>query len=114
MSLLICVGQRSHIIPISRSFSSQKIFDAAQDMVKTQLYTRCSCFSLFDMTPKLCCTTCIYRKFGYVDFASEADMQKALELNGKKVLGQEMKLDMPRTKDGAQEGKKGACIRHFL
>lgn len=39
-------------------------------------------------------------------------MQKALELNGKKVLGQEMKLDMPRTKDGAQEGKKGAPIRH--
>lgn len=37
-------------------------------------------------------------------------MQKALELNGKKVLGQEMKLDMPRTKDGAQEGKKGKNI----
>lgn len=34
-------------------------------------------------------------------------MQKALELNGKKVLGQELKLDMPRSKEGSQEGKKG-------
>lgn len=60
---------------------------------------------------KGCCMTCLHRKFGYVDFASEEDMQKALELNGKKVMGQELKLDMPRSKDGAQEGKKGqTCI----
>lgn len=46
-----------------------------------------------------------------MDFASEEDMQKALELNGKKVMGQELKLDMPRSKDGSQEGKKGqTCI----
>lgn len=42
-----------------------------------------------------------------MDFASEEDMQKALELNGKKFMGQELKLDMPRSKDGSQEGKKG-------
>ena len=47
------------------------------------------------------------RKFGYVDFASEEDMQKALELNGKKVMGQELKLDRARSKDSSQEGKKG-------
>lgn len=48
-----------------------------------------------------------HRKFGYVEFASEEDRTKALELNGKKVLGQEMKLDMPRSKESNQEGKKG-------
>ena len=37
------------------------------------------------------------KKCGYVDFASEEDMQKALELNDKKVMGQELKLDMPRS-----------------
>ncbi|XP_067452837.1 nucleolin isoform X2 [Thunnus thynnus] len=46
------------------------------------------------------------KKFGYVDFASEEDMQKALELNGKKVMGQEVKLDRARSKDSSQEGKK--------
>lgn len=51
--------------------------------------------------------TCLNRKFGYVEFASEEDRTKALELNGKKVMGQEMKLDMPRSKESNQEGKKG-------
>ncbi|KAM7409567.1 hypothetical protein PAMA_001178 [Pampus argenteus] len=46
------------------------------------------------------------KKFGYVDFASEEDMQKAMELNGKKVMGQELKLDRARSKDSSQEGKK--------
>uniref|UniRef100_UPI0037E78578 nucleolin n=1 Tax=Semicossyphus pulcher TaxID=241346 RepID=UPI0037E78578 len=46
------------------------------------------------------------KKFGYVDFASEEDMQKALELNGKKIMGQEVKLDRARSKDSSQEGKK--------
>ena len=54
-----------------------------------------------------CCVTCFNRKFGYVDFASEEDMQKALELNGKKVMGQEVKLDKARSKDSSQENKKG-------
>lgn len=58
---------------------------------------------------------CLNRRFGYVDFASEEDMQKALELNGKKVMGQELKLDMPRSKDGSQEGKKGKIhLRKFI
>ncbi|XP_074490672.1 nucleolin [Sebastes fasciatus] len=46
------------------------------------------------------------KKFGYVDFATEEDMQKALELNGKKVMGQELKLDRARSKENSQEGKK--------
>ena len=51
--------------------------------------------------------TCLTRKFGYVDFSTEEDMQKALELNGKKVMGQELKLDRARSKENSQEGKKG-------
>ncbi|XP_074524644.1 nucleolin [Halichoeres trimaculatus] len=46
------------------------------------------------------------KKFGYVDFASEEDLQKALELNGKKIMGQEVKLDKARSKDSSQENKK--------
>ncbi|XP_023258462.1 nucleolin [Seriola lalandi dorsalis] len=46
------------------------------------------------------------KKFGYVDFSTEEDMQKALELNGKKFMGQELKLDRARSKDSSQEGKK--------
>lgn len=42
-----------------------------------------------------------------MDFTSEEDMQKAMELNGKKFMGQELKLDMPRSKDASQDGKKG-------
>ncbi|KAM6921304.1 nucleolin [Xenentodon cancila] len=46
------------------------------------------------------------KKFGYVDFASEDDMSKALELNGKKIMGQEVRLDKARSKESSQEGKK--------
>uniref|UniRef100_A0A8C9RBV8 Nucleolin n=1 Tax=Scleropages formosus TaxID=113540 RepID=A0A8C9RBV8_SCLFO len=46
------------------------------------------------------------KKFGYVDFASEEDLQKALELNGKKFMGQELKLDKARSKETSLEGKK--------
>ncbi|XP_061634201.1 nucleolin [Phyllopteryx taeniolatus] len=46
------------------------------------------------------------KKFGYVEFSCEEDMQKALELNGKKVMGQEIKLDKARSKENSQEGKK--------
>ena len=49
----------------------------------------------------------LFRKFGYVEFSSEEDMQKAMELNGKKVMGQELKMDRARSKDSAQDGKKG-------
>lgn len=40
-------------------------------------------------------------------------MQKAMELNGKKVMGQEVKLDKARSKENAQEGKKGKCLPFF-
>uniref|UniRef100_A0A3B5L9G7 Nucleolin n=1 Tax=Xiphophorus couchianus TaxID=32473 RepID=A0A3B5L9G7_9TELE len=46
------------------------------------------------------------RRFGYVDFANEEDLNKALELNGKKFMGQEVKLDKARSKESSQEGKK--------
>lgn len=46
------------------------------------------------------------KKFGYVDFASEEDLQKGLELNGKKVMGQEVKLEKARSKEGSQDSKK--------
>uniref|UniRef100_A0A3P8WAE9 Nucleolin n=1 Tax=Cynoglossus semilaevis TaxID=244447 RepID=A0A3P8WAE9_CYNSE len=46
------------------------------------------------------------KKFGYVEFSTDEDMQKALELNGKKVMGQELKLDRARNKETSQEGKK--------
>ncbi|XP_056304560.1 nucleolin isoform X2 [Danio aesculapii] len=46
------------------------------------------------------------KKFGYVDFASEEELQKALELNGKKLLGQPVKLDKARSKENSQENKK--------
>ncbi|XP_040040876.2 nucleolin isoform X3 [Gasterosteus aculeatus] len=46
------------------------------------------------------------KKFGYVEFSSEEDMQKALELNGKKLMGQDLKLDRARSKEGPQDGKR--------
>lgn len=42
-----------------------------------------------------------------MDFASEEDLQKGLELNGKKVMGQEVKLEKARSKEGSQDSKKG-------
>lgn len=56
------------------------------------------------------CVPLSHRKFGYVDFSSEEDMQKAMELNGKKVMGMELKLDMPRSKETTQEDKKGKSL----
>uniref|UniRef100_A0A1A7YC17 Nucleolin n=1 Tax=Iconisemion striatum TaxID=60296 RepID=A0A1A7YC17_9TELE len=46
------------------------------------------------------------KKFGYVDFASEEDLNKALELNGKKFMGLEVRMDKARSKENSQEGKK--------
>ncbi|XP_016520837.1 nucleolin isoform X2 [Poecilia formosa] len=46
------------------------------------------------------------KKFGYVDFENEDDLNRALELNGKKFMGQEVKLDKARSKESSQEGKK--------
>ena len=42
-----------------------------------------------------------------MDFTSEEDMQKAMELSGKKVLGQEIKLDKARSKEAGPGDKKG-------
>lgn len=52
-----------------------------------------------------------------MDFASEEDLQKGLELNGKKVMGQEVKLEKARSKEGSQDTKKGnGCheLKHFF
>lgn len=38
-------------------------------------------------------------------------MQKALELNGKKLMGQDLKLDRARSKEGPQDGKRGKTGR---
>ncbi|XP_059400119.1 nucleolin-like [Carassius carassius] len=46
------------------------------------------------------------KKFGYVDFASEEELQKALGLNGKKLMGLPVKLDKARSKEDSQENKK--------
>lgn len=62
------------------------------------------------------CFGCVFafyfqpRKFGYVDFASEEDLQKALQLNGKKFMGHELKLDRARSKENSAEGKKGKTL----
>lgn len=52
------------------------------------------------------------RKFGYVDFGSEEELQQALGLNGKKFMGQPIKLDRAKSKEDSQESKKGNM--HFL
>uniref|UniRef100_A0A8C1ZFP4 Nucleolin n=1 Tax=Cyprinus carpio TaxID=7962 RepID=A0A8C1ZFP4_CYPCA len=46
------------------------------------------------------------KKFGYVDFASEEELQKALGLNGKKLMGQPVKLDKAKSKENSQDSKK--------
>ncbi|KAF5909836.1 nucleolin, partial [Clarias magur] len=46
------------------------------------------------------------KKFGYVDFATEEELQKALGLNGKKFMGLAIKLDRARSKEDSQESKK--------
>uniref|UniRef100_A0A2K6TQX8 Nucleolin n=1 Tax=Saimiri boliviensis boliviensis TaxID=39432 RepID=A0A2K6TQX8_SAIBB len=43
------------------------------------------------------------RKFGYVDFESAEDLEKALELTGLKVFGNEIKLEKPKGKDSKKE-----------
>uniref|UniRef100_A0A4W5QJ62 Nucleolin n=2 Tax=Hucho hucho TaxID=62062 RepID=A0A4W5QJ62_9TELE len=51
------------------------------------------------------------KKFGYVEFASAEDMQAAMELNGKKFMGQELKMDKARSKENSQEDKKDRDAR---
>eukprot|EP00069_Balaena_mysticetus_P019219 bmy_12013T0 len=45
----------------------------------------------------------VSRTFGYVDFESAEDLEKALELTGLKVFGNEIKLEKPKGKDSKKD-----------
>uniref|UniRef100_A0A452G644 Nucleolin n=1 Tax=Capra hircus TaxID=9925 RepID=A0A452G644_CAPHI len=45
----------------------------------------------------------VSRRFGYVDFESAEDLEKALELTGLKVFGNEIKLEKPKGKDSKKD-----------
>ncbi|XP_009863462.1 PREDICTED: nucleolin, partial [Apaloderma vittatum] len=46
------------------------------------------------------------KRFGYVDFSSAEDMDKALQMNGKKLMGLEVKLEKAKSKETMKENKK--------
>ncbi|KAF1670767.1 nucleolin, partial [Pygoscelis papua] len=46
------------------------------------------------------------KRFGYVDFSSAEDLDKALQLNGKKLMGLEIKLEKAKSKETIKENKK--------
>ncbi|NXL50517.1 NUCL protein, partial [Podilymbus podiceps] len=46
------------------------------------------------------------KRFGYVDFSSAEDLDKALQLNGKKLMGLEIKLEKAKSKETMKESKK--------
>ncbi|RLW00693.1 hypothetical protein DV515_00008677 [Chloebia gouldiae] len=46
------------------------------------------------------------RRFGYVDFSSAEDLDKALQMNGKKLMGVEVKLEKAKSKETMKENKK--------
>ncbi|KAM6065210.1 nucleolin [Theristicus caerulescens] len=46
------------------------------------------------------------KRFGYVDFSSAEDLDKALQLNGKKLMGLEMKLEKAKSRETMKENKK--------
>ncbi|NXV19828.1 NUCL protein, partial [Cepphus grylle] len=46
------------------------------------------------------------KRFGYVDFLSAEDLDKALQLNGKKLMGLEIKLERAKSKETVKENKK--------
>ncbi|KGL91944.1 Nucleolin, partial [Charadrius vociferus] len=46
------------------------------------------------------------KRFGYADFSSAEDLDKALQLNGKKLMGLEVKLEKARSKETMKENKK--------
>uniref|UniRef100_A0A3P9AM79 RRM domain-containing protein n=1 Tax=Esox lucius TaxID=8010 RepID=A0A3P9AM79_ESOLU len=45
------------------------------------------------------------KKFAYVDFQSEEDLVKALEMNEELILGQKMRLDKAKVKESAKDKK---------
>ncbi|NXR28594.1 NUCL protein, partial [Cinclus mexicanus] len=46
------------------------------------------------------------KRFGYVDFSSAEDLDKALQMNGKKLMGLEIKLEKAKSKETMKENKK--------
>ncbi|KFP23741.1 Nucleolin, partial [Colius striatus] len=46
------------------------------------------------------------KRFGYVDFSTAEDLDKALQLNGKKLMGLEIKLEKAKSKESMKENKK--------
>ncbi|NXA67022.1 NUCL protein, partial [Mohoua ochrocephala] len=46
------------------------------------------------------------KRFGYVDFSSAEDLDKALQMNGKKLMGLEVKLEKAKSKEAIKENKK--------
>ncbi|NXP66603.1 NUCL protein, partial [Chloropsis cyanopogon] len=46
------------------------------------------------------------KRFGYVDFSSAEDLDKALQMNGKKLMGLEVKLEKAKSKETMKENKK--------
>ncbi|XP_054241855.1 nucleolin [Indicator indicator] len=46
------------------------------------------------------------KRFGYVDFSSAEDLDKALQMNGKKLMGLEVKLEKAKSKETLKENKK--------
>ncbi|NXR55902.1 NUCL protein, partial [Hippolais icterina] len=46
------------------------------------------------------------KRFGYVDFSSAEDLDKALQMNGKKLMGLEIKLERAKSKETMKENKK--------
>ncbi|XP_041751644.1 nucleolin-like [Coregonus clupeaformis] len=53
----------------------------------------------------------ITKKFAYVDFYTEEDLTKALELNGEKILDQKMRLGKAKVKDPTVDDKKAKDAR---
>ncbi|NXI43591.1 NUCL protein, partial [Galbula dea] len=46
------------------------------------------------------------KRFGYVDFSTAEDLDKALQLNGKKLMGSEVKLEKAKSKETIKENQK--------
>ncbi|NXC86062.1 NUCL protein, partial [Cercotrichas coryphoeus] len=46
------------------------------------------------------------KRFGYVDLSSAEDLDKALQMNGKKFMGLEIKLEKAKSKETMKENKK--------
>lgn len=44
-----------------------------------------------------------------MDFSSAEDLDKALQMNGKKLMGLEVKLEKAKSKEAMKEDKKGTA-----